>query len=528
MRNDKREELVARIIGGQDSATRIELALTARRASGETLYRRIYESIKEGDTFRPDDVMPKDPVVLLNHLRVEDGREPIRPWSARAEELVRDVGVVATVSRLGGIPVDLTDTYVSALRSMPAGERRRSMRAIRRMLLGSPVGIVHLARLWHVLDPSSRQARTIRQRLAKLFIKEDSRSYFEAWLAVLRWTDEQFGFQHAARQLTTDLRLALVWTHADRVYRILLARGLDPEWIREAFSDTEHPIAHDFVFPDPRYANDLAAPRHVAIESFSLAALAAIGTSEDVASEMAAEVSNVFERLPDNQRWRVVRAMLADEEGATNVLGSWLAPQRKWLPLVPASFHDELTHEAVTATIRSACEGILAKDNEKKHWSSLRAAIGPHPPSPETLAAVDALMAQVEVADYLGRDVLLAAVAVNLMSSLSRYFRQDTREHLQRQLVALAATISKTRLTDDERGALSSSVLDALLSCAWSQETDTRAATLAAVLLELEEKAPDVFGKSPWFVLRLCEMLPPQAARHFWRVRELMRRRTRL
>lgn len=528
LRNDKREELVARIVGGQDSATRIELALTARRASGEMLYRRIYESIKEGDTFRPDDVMPTDPVVLLNHLRIEDGKEPIRAWAARAGELVRDLGVVATVSRLGGMPVDLTDTYVSALRSMPAGERRRSMRAIRRMLLGSPVGIVHLARLWHVLDPSSRQALTIRKRLAKLFIKEESRSCFDAWLAVLRWTDEQFGFRYAARQLATDLRLALVWTHADRVYRILLARGLEPEWIREAFSDTEHPVAHDFVFPDPRYANDLAAPRHVGVESFSLAALAAIGSSEVVASEMAADVSDVFDRLGDNQRWRVVRAMLADEEGATNVLGSWLAPQRKWLPLVPASFHDELTHEAVTATIRSACEGILAKDNEKKHWSSLRAAIGSHPPSSETLAAVEALMAQAEVADYLGRDVLLAAVAVNLMSSLSRYLRQDTRDHLHRQLVALAAKISKTRLTDDERDALSSSVLDALLSCAWSQETDTRAATLASVLLELEEKAPDVLGKSPWFVLRLCEILPPQAARHFWRVRELMRRRTRL
>jgi hypothetical protein len=137
-------------------------------------------------------------------------------------------------------------------------------------------------------------------------------------------------------------------------------------------------------------------------------------------------------------------------------------------------------------------------------------------------------MTQVDVTDYLSRDVLLAAVAVNLMSSLSRYFHQETREHLQRQLVAVAAQISKTRLTDDERDALSNSVLDALLSCAWSQETDTRAAAFAAVLVELEEKAPEVFGKSPWFVLRLCEILPPQAARHFWRVRELMRRRSRL
>jgi hypothetical protein len=528
LRNEKREELVARIVSGQDSATRIELALTARRTSGEALYRRVFESIKEGETFRYEDIMPADPVVLLNHLRIEDGKEPIRPWSQRAEELIRDIGVVATVSRLGGMPVDLTETYVSALRTMPAGERRRAMRAIRRMLLGSPVGVVHLARLSHTLAPSNRQTATIRKRLAKLFVTEDARSYFDAWLAVLRWTDEQFGFQQAARQVSTELRLALVWTHADRVYRILLARGLDPEWIREAFSDTEHPVGHDFLFPDPRYANDVAAPRHVGVESFSLAALTAIGTSEDLASEVAAHVSDVFGRFADDQRWRVVRAMMADEEGATNVLGSWLAPQREWLPLVPGTIRDELTREAVTATIRNACEGILAKDDERKHWSSLRAAIGSSPPSSETLAVVEALMAQVEVTDYLSRDVLLVAVAVSLMSSLSRYFQQATREHLEKQLVALAAKISTTRLTDDERDALSNSICDALLSCAWSHETDTRAAAFAALLLELAEKAPDVFERNPWIVLRLCEMLPPHAARHFWRVRELMRRRTRL
>jgi hypothetical protein len=396
------------------------------------------------------------------------------------------------------------------------------------MLLGSPVGVVHLARLWQTLAPSNRHAMKIRKRFAALFAGDDARSYFDAWLDVLRWTDEQFGFKHTARQLATDLRLAVVWTHADRVYRILLARGLEPDWIREAFSDSEHPVAHDFVFPDPGYSNDLAAPRHVGAESFSLAALALIGTSEDLVSEVAAEFSQVFERLADNHRWRVVRAMMADAEGATNVLGSWLATQRNWLPLVPETIREELTHAAVTATIRSACEGILAKDDERKHWSSLRAAIGSFPPSSQTLAVVEALIAEVDLTDYLSRDVLFAVVAINLMSSLSRCFHQATREQLQKQLVALAARISTTKLTDEERDALSSAVLDGLLSSAWSRNADTRAPAFATLLQELEEKAPDVFQRNPSFVLRLCETLPSQAARHFWRVRELMRRRTRL
>jgi hypothetical protein len=141
---------------------------------------------------------------------------------------------------------------------------------------------------------------------------------------------------------------------------------------------------------------------------------------------------------------------------------------------------------------------------------------------------VEALIAEVDLTDYLSRDVLFAVVAINLMSSLSRCFHQATREQLQKQLVALAARISTTKLTDEERDALSSAVLDGLLSSAWSQNADTRAPAFATLLQELEEKAPDVFQRNPSFVLRLCETLPSQAARHFWRVRELMRRRTRL
>ena len=43
----RRDELVARVVGGQDPTTRVELATEARRASGTQLYQRLYESIRE-------------------------------------------------------------------------------------------------------------------------------------------------------------------------------------------------------------------------------------------------------------------------------------------------------------------------------------------------------------------------------------------------------------------------------------------------------------------------------------------------
>ena len=54
----RRDELVTRIVAGHDPKTRVELATEARSASGAELYRRFYESIREGETFKPIDTMP--------------------------------------------------------------------------------------------------------------------------------------------------------------------------------------------------------------------------------------------------------------------------------------------------------------------------------------------------------------------------------------------------------------------------------------------------------------------------------------
>src|SRR5205823_1740366 len=182
----------------------------------------------------------------------------------------------------------------------------------------------------------------------------------------------------------------------------------------------------------------------------------------------------------------------------------------------------------VAARIRDACAGILAGTDERQHWSSLRVAVGSLPPSQQTVNLVESVAEQLSLSDYLHRDVLVTLVAADLMGSLSRYFQSNTREHLEKQFVSVAGELSTMKVTDEERDALSTAVLGGLLACAWSRDAETRAATLAKLLEELEAVAPEVLQRSHAFVLRLCETLPPPAARHFWRVRELIRRRTRL
>ena len=327
----RRDELVARIVGGHDPKTRVELATEARRSSGAELYRRLYESIKIGETFKPIDTMPSDVSGLVNHLRIDQADPlPVR-WMQSAEQLLSDVGVVEAAHRLGGLPIALSKVFVTKLAALPPVERRLSLRTIRKIWLASPVGLVHLAQLWNELPHVGRHATKVRNRLARALCSESHRPVFGAWLATLRWVDEQFGFNESARALPKPIRLALVWSHADRIFRILRSRGLPPEWIENVFRESDYVVVPELVFPEVAYSEDVAAPKRVGAEAFALSALKVICTDASMEATVQTMLSKSLTGMSERGQMTVVRSMLTDTNQATNLLGSWLGNNRSWL-----------------------------------------------------------------------------------------------------------------------------------------------------------------------------------------------------
>ena len=217
--------------------------------------------------------MPSDVGLLIDHLRIDQAAPLSVRWMQSAEQLLSDVGVVEAAQRLGGLPIALPKVFVTKLAELPPTERRLSLRTIRKIWLASPVGLVHLAQLWKELPHVGRHATKVRDRLARALCSESHRHVFEAWLATLRWVDEQFGFNESARSLPKPIRLALVWSHADRVFRILRSRGLSPEWIENVFRQGDYAVAPELVFPDTVYSDDVAAPKRLGVEAFATVSL---------------------------------------------------------------------------------------------------------------------------------------------------------------------------------------------------------------------------------------------------------------
>jgi tetratricopeptide (TPR) repeat protein len=526
----RREDTVARIVGGQDPGTRIELAIEARRSSGEHFYRRFADSIKEGEQFHIADAIPADPKMLLDHLRLSETVGLSLDWRQAAQDLIEEVGVVGALERLGGLPIVLPNCVVTALAELPGKDRRRALVTVRRTLLASPVGVVQLADVWSRLPHARRHATAVLSCFAGLLADETRRPVFAAWLAVLQRVDEEFGFSESIRVMAANTRLALVWTHADRVFRILLSRGLPPEWIEQAFRGSVHALAPEIVFPDASYTDDVAAPRHVRAEDLVLAGLARIGTQPELATTLQAAFAQALHGKDARAVAKIVAAMINDRSDAGNALESWLATGRTWLSFLPEELRDDFSLEAIRSSVDNACTGIVNKSDERGGWFSLGAVLGHMPPADYARSALERVVSSVDLIDYLTRDPVLAIAAVNVIGSQAHHLSGETRRGAEEQLLRLAGALHDGRVDQETENELGDSIVATLIGCTWWQpDGDARAVALARLLERLAGiGSSDVFARGGRFLIRLCDALPVSEARHLWRVRDLLRLKTQL
>lgn len=180
--------------------------------------------------------------------------------------------------------------------------------------------------------------------------------------------------------------------------------------------------------------------------------------------------------------------------------------------------------------IREACDGIVAKADERLSWFKILAVLGEFPLSESAQTALEGIVPTVSLVDYLDRDPWLAIAALGVVGTQAKHLSTGVRARIESQLLDLAGRLSHVTLDTEVQETLSDSILAGLIGCTWWQsDGEVRSVALAKLLerLAMGESSP-VFARSGPFILRLCEMLPSRQARHFWRARDLLRLRRQL
>lgn len=519
----RREEIVTAILAGQDASARLEAANGARERSAEAFYRELAGSLREGSRFRARDAVPTVARILVDHLRIDPGEGAVGRWERSGERLLADVGVVETGRRLGGLPVAMPEKLVAEVRRLAPGARNATMRALRRGWADSPVGLVHIgdvtSRVW-----GGERAAATRQRLADVLCDERRRPVFDAWQSVLRWVEQHFGFDEGVRELPREVRLGLVWVHADRVFRVLMARGLAPEWITDAFEYRERMLTADFVFPAETFTGDIAAPGSVSAEALVLGGLGRMAAGNGGAADCRAAVATAVRGGSETLRARVVAGLMADDGGAENALGSWLSGKVEPVGVLPEAMQEQFGEDALKASMARACAGIEKREEEELNWCTVFAVLGHGRAGRNTVEALERCLRGLDLQELGNRNGRLLGLVLHAIARHAGLLQAGFRRKMLERLVALGRRLADLGMAASERERVASGVWQALIGCAWNEGGEDEAAALAGALEQVASGGSSgVLGDEGRLVRGLCEELPLREAKRFWRLRERLR-----
>lgn len=314
----------------------------------------------------------------------------------------------------------------------------------------------------------------------------------------------------------------MVWSHAHRLFVILMSTGATAIWIKDTFTRPGGQQMTSEVFErEPDYWFDVTHPRRIDRGSFLFAGLS-YGFGDEAqrfSNEASLENEDGLSELP----------LLRDPTLARNGLGSFLGGDRgeKLATLIGPEQAGLYSRQ----NLRLLVEDKLAKREEPEQvhlfWASLCAVIGDLPPYEELVSRLEEAIRQTDFVNLVRGNAQTGMLALHAASQLKLNIgNEDLRGHLKEQFVGVTSLLAELDSSTSGGGA---SIEDLMRRADLGALTDT--ALALAVTTSLPENVhsefatligqpasvwPSTFPLFKLIALRLCEELPVSQSKHYW------------
>ncbi len=528
---DRRERAIVAIAALPTAEERHAVVHRWRTRSGAEHFAVLARRVLEERAFRFDDLLPGSVENLPDRLRLGAHSAPETAFAdalaSGAHALLAEFEPVEAFARLAALPVALPASIVDALAAQEEPERMASLRRILR-LAATPTLLAQAIRLLRHFGGDDRAMAMRVRRLIRRATGARGLAASAAFVAILEWVADELTARSEARGWSAPVRLAVTWSCADHLYRILHAAGAPDDFLRPAFRDKVTPPGAVLDW-EATFALDVAHPQ----QARPLPLLAA-------ACAYALEGIDAVDLPPDwGGRWANLTlpevgggvfpetSLLRNLAWADNSLDSWIArPWPTWLATPLDSARRMLASEAARERVEMAISRLADPQQDLEAWAELHFTLGPLSVDPALTGSLAAQICATDLADMVRRDEGLGRAALEVAGVQARALGDaSVLQHMREQVLAIAEDSATSEATDparesDEREVRLAQTL--LLVALWLAQADGGApeivaARAAELMEEIFDRCPAVAVLARPTLLRWCLALPNDLSARFWR-----------
>lgn len=525
------DERIARICATDSPRRRVDLLQDAQQSGMAHFYKELRKRMGTTGSIDFSTLVPSSLNPLLEHLRLDPKASPELPFSCQSEaaatSILNELNLEEAVSRLVGLPLPLCPSVIAALSEQPSEERRAMIRRALRSWR-SPLSLLHMIRLLNEFSSDSPAYGRLSQRLIRDAISNEGRLHFNAYHHVIRWVDAEIGSRQHSANISAAHSLAVSWYHADRLFRLMMELGIDPQWIAATFGGmTSHVPAKLFRERLTRLC-DVAGVGHLYMEPFLVQGLAyAFGPdgSDSVTEATSKLLQDLVFPLEGGQRYPSFH-LLHDPVQAGNVLSSFLGGDRGDAvgALLGSEAKAAIASDRMHERVRQALQDLEEDPAALNPWGILLATLGMSHAYEDVVPQIQSLLTTCDLLEILRRNLNTGMLALQFTTLQLWHLADDqTCAHMRRQIQAIATHMAKMptqKIPPAERRGKAPDVCGLLIECALviavAGPADDSAREFALILQELWQLWPGIGATYRTVIPRLARELPIAQAREFY------------
>ena len=249
MSHTKKKEKVEEINNIKNHLDRIEKLYQVQEES------KFYSNIQKDLEKRKlsfDALIPNNIEILLNHFRLDKSLDFSTSFQLSVETLLNEEDILKTMDTAHHFPISFPQNIINILKTKSDKEQKDILKSF---LNTSSSPISHIQLIKVLISVQNKNFKNLILYMTRKFFTERFKQEVEAFFAVKNFIKQEFNIKFTS--LNDDMKLALIWSHTNKLMKYFNHYHIEDSWIIETFKAQTNQLAMEIFKPDSDYNNDI-------------------------------------------------------------------------------------------------------------------------------------------------------------------------------------------------------------------------------------------------------------------------------